>query len=23
NKRGAYLKAIWNVIDWNAVARNF
>ena len=22
NKRGAYLKAIWNVIDWNAVARN-
>lgn len=23
NKRGAYLKAIWNVIDWNAVAGNF
>ena len=23
NKRGAYLKAIWNVIDWNAVAKNF
>ena len=23
NKRAAYLKAIWNVIDWNAVARNF
>jgi Fe-Mn family superoxide dismutase len=22
NKRGAYLKAIWNVIDWNAVAKN-
>ncbi len=23
NKRAAYLKAIWNVIDWNAVAKNF
>ena len=23
NKRGAYLKAIWNVIDWNAVSKNF
>ncbi|MGH8024628.1 MAG: superoxide dismutase [Limisphaerales bacterium] len=23
NKRGAYLKAIWNVIDWNAAAKNF
>ncbi|MGH7951392.1 MAG: superoxide dismutase [Limisphaerales bacterium] len=23
NKRGAYLKAIWNVIDWNAVAKHF
>jgi Fe-Mn family superoxide dismutase len=23
NKRADYLKAIWNVIDWNAVARNF
>ena len=23
NKRGDYLKAIWNVIDWNAVAKNF
>ncbi|MGH7953820.1 MAG: superoxide dismutase [Limisphaerales bacterium] len=23
NKRGAYLKAIWNVIDWNSVAKNF
>lgn len=23
NKRGAYLKAIWNVVDWNAVAKNF
>lgn len=23
NKRGAYLKAIWNVIDWNAVAAHF
>lgn len=23
NKRGAYLKMIWNVIDWNAVAQNF
>ena len=22
NKRAAYLKAIWNVIDWNAVAKN-
>jgi len=22
NKRADYLKAIWNVIDWNAVARN-
>lgn len=22
NKRGAYLKAIWNVIDWNAAAKN-
>jgi superoxide dismutase, Fe-Mn family len=22
NKRGAYLKAIWNVIDWNAVAKH-
>jgi Fe-Mn family superoxide dismutase len=23
NKRAAYLKAIWNVIDWNVVAKNF
>ena len=23
NKRAAYLKAIWNVIDWNAAAKNF
>lgn len=23
NKRGAYLKTIWNAIDWNAVAQNF
>ncbi|MGH7941444.1 MAG: superoxide dismutase [Limisphaerales bacterium] len=23
NKRGAYLKAIWNVIDWNVAAGNF
>jgi superoxide dismutase, Fe-Mn family len=23
NKRAAYLKAIWNVIDWNAVAKSF
>jgi len=23
NKRAAYLKAIWNVIDWNEVAKNF
>lgn len=23
NKRAAYLKAIWNVIDWNAVAKNY
>jgi len=23
NKRAAYLKTIWNVIDWNAVAKNF
>ena len=23
NKRAAYMKAIWNVIDWNAVAKNF
>jgi Fe-Mn family superoxide dismutase len=23
NKRADYLKAIWNVIDWNAVAKNF
>jgi Fe-Mn family superoxide dismutase len=23
NKRAAYLKAIWNVIDWDAVGRNF
>ncbi|HTR41166.1 MAG TPA: superoxide dismutase [Pseudomonadales bacterium] len=23
NKRAAYLKAIWNVIDWNFVAKNF
>ncbi len=23
NKRAAYLKAIWNVIDWNVVAQNF
>lgn len=23
NKRAAYLKGIWNVIDWNAVAKNF
>ena len=23
NKRGAYLKAIWNVIDWDAVAKHF
>jgi Fe-Mn family superoxide dismutase len=23
NKRGDYLKAVWNVIDWNAVAKNF
>jgi Fe-Mn family superoxide dismutase len=23
NKRADYLKAIWNVIDWNAVARNY
>lgn len=22
NKRAAYLKAIWNVIDWNAAAKN-
>ncbi len=22
NKRAAYLKTIWNVIDWNAVAKN-
>jgi len=22
NKRAAYLKAIWNVIDWNVVAKN-
>ena len=22
NKRGDYLKAVWNVIDWNAVAKN-
>ena len=22
NKRAAYLKGIWNVIDWNAVAKN-
>jgi Fe-Mn family superoxide dismutase len=22
NKRAAYLKAIWNVIDWNSVAKN-
>ncbi len=23
NKRAAYLKTIWNVIDWNAIAKNF
>jgi Fe-Mn family superoxide dismutase len=23
NKRAAYLKTIWNAIDWNAVAQNF
>ena len=23
NKRADYLKAIWNAIDWNAVAKNF
>ncbi|HZT21548.1 MAG TPA: superoxide dismutase [Verrucomicrobiae bacterium] len=23
NKRGDYLKAVWNVVDWNAVAKNF
>jgi Fe-Mn family superoxide dismutase len=23
NKRADYLKAVWNVIDWNAVAKNF
>lgn len=23
NKRAAYLKTIWNVIDWNAVGKNF
>ena len=23
NKRADYLKAIWNVIDWNAVAKNY
>jgi superoxide dismutase, Fe-Mn family len=23
NKRAAYLKAIWNVIDWNVVAKNY
>jgi Fe-Mn family superoxide dismutase len=23
NKRAGYLKAIWNVIDWNVVAKNF
>jgi Fe-Mn family superoxide dismutase len=23
NKRAAYLKTIWNVIDWNAVAKNY
>ncbi|HEY1663780.1 MAG TPA: superoxide dismutase [Verrucomicrobiae bacterium] len=23
NKRAAYLKTIWNVIDWNAVSKNF
>jgi len=23
NKRAAYLKTIWNAIDWNAVAKNF
>jgi superoxide dismutase, Fe-Mn family len=23
NKRAAYLKTIWNVIDWSAVAKNF
>jgi Fe-Mn family superoxide dismutase len=22
NKRADYLKAVWNVIDWNAVAKN-
>ena len=23
NKRGDYLKAVWNVIDWNAIGKNF
>ena len=23
NKRADYLKALWNVIDWNAIAKNF
>jgi superoxide dismutase len=23
NKRADYMKAVWNVIDWNAVAKGF